>query len=134
MITQQVVNALDLKPTGMTRVHHAHGTADAEQYLITLKLPSEVGTNALRVTKGVLGPGADMLIGMDVIAHGDFSVTNYAGQTKLSFRIPSCGHVDYVASVVPKPAPVILPTSSKVGRNDPCPCGSGKKFKHCHGK
>lgn len=23
---------------------------------------------------------------------------------------------------------------SKVARNDPCPCGSGKKFKHCHGK
>ncbi len=24
-------------------------------------------------------------------------------------------------------------TKAKVGRNDPCPCGSGKKFKHCHG-
>ncbi|HEX6299112.1 MAG TPA: preprotein translocase subunit SecA [Acidimicrobiia bacterium] len=24
-------------------------------------------------------------------------------------------------------------TSEKVGRNDPCPCGSGKKFKRCHG-
>lgn len=23
---------------------------------------------------------------------------------------------------------------SKVGRNDPCPCGSGKKYKKCHGK
>ena len=23
---------------------------------------------------------------------------------------------------------------SRVGRNDPCPCGSGKKFKHCHGQ
>ena len=23
-------------------------------------------------------------------------------------------------------------TYEKVGRNDPCPCGSGKKFKHCH--
>jgi preprotein translocase subunit SecA len=22
----------------------------------------------------------------------------------------------------------------KVGRNDLCPCGSGKKYKHCHGK
>jgi preprotein translocase subunit SecA len=22
----------------------------------------------------------------------------------------------------------------KVGRNEPCPCGSGKKFKHCHGQ
>ncbi|MDE2148180.1 MAG: SEC-C domain-containing protein, partial [Burkholderiales bacterium] len=25
-------------------------------------------------------------------------------------------------------------TMPKVGRNDPCPCGSGKKFKLCHGK
>jgi len=24
--------------------------------------------------------------------------------------------------------------SDKVGRNDPCPCGSGKKYKRCHGK
>ena len=25
-------------------------------------------------------------------------------------------------------------TMAKVGRNDPCPCGSNKKFKHCHGQ
>jgi preprotein translocase subunit SecA len=25
-------------------------------------------------------------------------------------------------------------TGPKVGRNDPCPCGSGKKYKHCHGQ
>ena len=25
-------------------------------------------------------------------------------------------------------------TAPKVGRNDPCPCGSGKKYKNCHGK
>jgi preprotein translocase subunit SecA len=25
-------------------------------------------------------------------------------------------------------------TFARVGRNDPCPCGSGKKYKHCHGK
>jgi len=24
--------------------------------------------------------------------------------------------------------------AQKVGRNDPCPCGSGKKYKHCHGR
>ena len=24
--------------------------------------------------------------------------------------------------------------SQKIGRNDPCPCGSGRKYKHCHGK
>ncbi len=31
-----------------------------------------------------------------------------------------------------KPQPVQV--GEKVGRNDPCPCGSGKKYKHCHGK
>jgi len=31
-----------------------------------------------------------------------------------------------------KPQPVKV--EKRVGRNDPCPCGSGKKFKHCHGK
>ncbi len=25
-------------------------------------------------------------------------------------------------------------TAPKIGRNDPCPCGSGKKYKHCHGQ
>jgi preprotein translocase subunit SecA len=32
----------------------------------------------------------------------------------------------------PKKRPVRV--AQKVGRNDPCPCGSGKKYKHCHGK
>ncbi|WP_430876152.1 preprotein translocase subunit SecA [Gilliamella sp. G0441] len=27
----------------------------------------------------------------------------------------------------------IVRSETKVGRNDPCPCGSGKKYKHCHG-
>jgi preprotein translocase subunit SecA len=25
-------------------------------------------------------------------------------------------------------------TVAAVGRNEPCPCGSGKKYKHCHGQ
>jgi SEC-C motif-containing protein len=28
----------------------------------------------------------------------------------------------------------IVRAGPKVGRNDPCPCGSGKKYKHCHGR
>jgi preprotein translocase subunit SecA len=30
-------------------------------------------------------------------------------------------------------APKTVRTGAKVGRNDPCPCGSGKKYKKCHG-
>jgi preprotein translocase subunit SecA len=31
----------------------------------------------------------------------------------------------------PKPQPIRV--DAKIGRNDPCPCGSGKKYKNCHG-
>ena len=30
--------------------------------------------------------------------------------------------------------PMVKRTENKIGRNDSCPCGSGKKYKHCHGK
>lgn len=34
----------------------------------------------------------------------------------------------------PQEVKVPVKTEKKVGRNDPCPCGSGKKYKKCHGK
>jgi preprotein translocase subunit SecA len=39
-------------------------------------------------------------------------------------------------TAVQQPKPKVEPVrvEKKVGRNEPCPCGSGKKFKHCHGK
>lgn len=37
----------------------------------------------------------------------------------------------FTDGVMAKPRPII---SSKVGRNDPCPCGSGQKYKKCCGK
>jgi preprotein translocase subunit SecA len=47
-------------------------------------------------------------------------------------------HADYDealgANAAPKPAQPVERHTPKVGRNDPCPCGSGKKYKHCHGK
>jgi preprotein translocase subunit SecA len=27
----------------------------------------------------------------------------------------------------------VIRSEDKIGRNDPCPCGSGKKYKNCHG-
>ncbi len=48
-------------------------------------------------------------------------------------------HADYdealgAAADAEKPAQPQVRQGEKIGRNDPCPCGSGKKYKHCHGK
>ncbi len=36
-------------------------------------------------------------------------------------------------SLIPQRVETVRRTEPKVGRNDPCPCGSGKKYKKCHG-
>src|SRR6476661_5834858 len=52
-------------------------------------------------------------------------------------------HADYEQALAPNNgdgdtavavAPPFVRAGDKVGRNDPCPCGSGKKYKHCHGR
>ncbi len=44
--------------------------------------------------------------------------------------------VDCVLAIAPitRPKRPVLREAPKVGRNEPCPCGSGKKFKACHGR
>jgi len=47
------------------------------------------------------------------------------------------GYDEALASAAEETSAAPLPFErqyAKVGRNDPCPCGSGKKYKHCHGK
>ncbi len=56
--------------------------------------------------------------------------TGYTGQA-----VPEPNHSQQAttAGEAPASAPVKR-DAQKVGRNDPCPCGSGKKYKNCHGK
>ena len=44
------------------------------------------------------------------------------------------GDVAIAEAATKKKAQPVVRHGQKVGRNDPCPCGSGRKYKHCHGK
>ena len=131
-LSARAVKALALKPTGMAKVTGVHGAADASTYLICLKLPNESGFSSMRVTGAPIddfGEDCDLLIGMDVISRGDFCVTNYAGQTVLTFRTPSVERIDFITQKHSEP----FKAGPRQGRNEKCACGSGKKFKHCCG-
>lgn len=53
------------------------------------------------------------------IQTGRTEIPNYAGGTHTGIAEPKVQQV--------------VRTEKKIGRNDPCPCGSGKKYKNCHG-
>lgn len=128
VITERVVDKCDLKPIGMAEVNTVGGSQKAPVYLVSVRLPMGVGISDVRVTLGQIAGNSEVLIGMDVIGNGDFAVTCYEGQTMFSFRFPSIQKIDFV-----NPIPIAR-TLPSVGRNEPCPCGSGRKYKHCHGK
>lgn len=48
-------------------------------------------------------------------------------------EVSSSGSNNEPQQPVQKAQPVVR-TEQKIGRNDPCPCGSGKKYKNCHGQ
>ncbi len=54
-------------------------------------------------------------------------------RTNRSERDPARAAAESVSRSSSKPQ-TVKRTDKKVGRNDPCPCGSGKKYKHCHGR
>ncbi len=130
VISERVVKDCGLKPIGMAKVYQAGGaTEDVNDYLVNIRLPNAVEVYNLRVTEGKLRGQANVLVGMDIINKGDFAVTNYNGKTVFSFRIPSTERIDFIQQFPVSKSPVKVPP--KVGRNDPCPCNSGKKYKNC---
>ena len=100
-----------------------------------MHLPNNVVVTEVPVTEAdALAGDAEVLIGMDIIGLGDFAVSNFQGQTSFTFRIPSLKHIDFVEDLADEAVDVSeVAGVPKVGRNQPCPCGSGKKYKTCHG-
>lgn len=131
-ISPKLAKDLNSASTGVRNVIGANSNKLCGTHIISIQLPNNVIIEDIKVTELTFG-GGDVLIGMDIIQRGDFAVSNYKGTTKFTFRIPSLGDFDFcknasLASQTPIQAP------DKVGRNDLCPCNSGKKYKKCHGR
>lgn len=103
VISKSIVDALHLQPSGKTRCK-AVGAGDqpheyiSDTYFTNVYLPNQVVIVGQRVTVGSVA-GADVLIGMDIISRGDFSITNLKGKTCWSFRMPSMKEIDYVKEI-----------------------------------
>src|SRR5690606_31172342 len=49
-------------------------------------------------------------------------------------ELSALGQEEEEPAAAPRPQNPVVREGRKVGRNDPCPCGSGKKYKSCHGQ
>jgi preprotein translocase subunit SecA len=78
--------------------------------------PGQRARGAVPAAAGMAGPG----------------VTGTAGSAVLAGTGARAG-VAAAGGATPQARPGYTPTGAKIGRNDPCWCGSGRKYKKCHG-
>jgi predicted aspartyl protease len=133
VVTKSTAEILKLTPISRAKVRGVHGDREVNVYYVNITLNNKNITIDTRVTECdelSADNSVGMLIGMNIITMGDFTVTNL-GQTVMSFRVPSLQRIDFVSGI--KNGKQLV--SEKIpGRNDPCYCNSGKKYKNCHGK
>ena len=125
LVASDLAKKLALTPVGKGPVRHGGGSDERFRYLVSFGLPNRFVIPGVLVSEQPAIEGFEVILGMDVITLGDFAITNAGRQTWVSFRMPSSERTDYVAELDRM-------TFAGVGRNQPCPCGSGKKFKACH--
>ncbi|MEK6781421.1 MAG: SEC-C metal-binding domain-containing protein [Bacteroidota bacterium] len=134
-ITKSLSQKLGLVKIGQTQVKGVHGIkAGVSVYAVKIVLNNQNVSFTLPVTECdelTDDKSAGFLIGMDIITRGDFVISNFQNNTVMTFRVPSMQRFDFVQSG--KDSQPLISTKLP-GRNDLCFCGSGKKYKHCHGK
>ena len=95
-ISDDLVEELNLEPikNSMSITANISTLVSVYEIIILLhnKYPVKVEAEAV---PNINATGIDLLIGMDIISLGDFSISNYRGKTCFSFRIPSKNHIDF---------------------------------------
>lgn len=95
-ISQRIADELQLKPLQVIKVYTATGAVQANTYFVGLVLPNHFMTSVVAAGVPDMSDDVDIVMGMDVISKGDFSVTNVNKRTTFSFRIPSVKRIDYM--------------------------------------
>ena len=111
----------------------------------TAPRPPRPGSQPPRVTDGSSGVSAGAPAGTSAgtrraAAHSEAARARIRREAQVTGRLGDHPHIVTVYGVDHRGhgrssgTRALITDFDRVGRNDPCPCGSGKKYKHCHGK
>ena len=86
-LTNKIVQYLGLKSIDTAIVHGVNSSKVTDVVIASIRLSDSIFLTGKRFSVNEI-PGADVLIGMDIIMLGDFAISNSEGKTRFSFVIP----------------------------------------------
>lgn len=97
VVTPHVISLLGISADGVAKTRHAGGESTVRTYLIDIGLPNRILLPHIRVSECAEADNRfDIIIGMDIISLGDFSITGQGMRRMVSFCLPSTSFIDYV--------------------------------------
>ncbi|WP_461256329.1 retropepsin-like aspartic protease [Treponema sp. R80B11-R83G3] len=87
-ITPNLAQKMNLIPINRVKVTGVNNTSIVDVAKVSIGLPNRVMVDEVNVMICNLNQGFDLIIGMDIILLGDFSISNGGGKTLFSFAIP----------------------------------------------
>ncbi len=128
VITKNLVEKLQLVAVGAGTSKGIGGAHACTRYLVNLVLRNGIGFPGVMVSDSDIDDNFDVIIGMNIITQGDMGLSHVGGKTLFSFQIPSVRKIDFRPQI-----PHIKLATEDLKPNDLCHCGTGRKFKKCHG-
>jgi SEC-C motif-containing protein len=111
---------------------HTYGPKEEPDREATARWSQAAEWLGLEVVSTEAGTAADREGVVEFIARYRIESNDYAHHERAVFRRRDDGRWLYAEGEMVKPRPKVREVP-KVGRNEPCPCGSGKKYKKCCG-
>ena len=88
-ISEKCARSLGLRPVKNAVIHDINGISQKPVYLVNIILPNQTVIPCVEVVEIVVTSGPEVILGMDVIMQGNFSVSNFNGSPVFSFGLPS---------------------------------------------
>ena len=98
-VTSRMVNLLGLKPVGKATFQDYSGNRESLIYKVTFCLPDNLIVSGVPVSESFDNQQYDVILGLDIISHGDFHLTGQGGDRTLSFCYPSIEKLTFEGEV-----------------------------------
>jgi hypothetical protein len=98
-MSPKIVQDLSLSPIDQCYIGGINGEKQSDVVIVSVILPNGMLLTGRRFFVSNI-PGADIIIGMDIISMGDFVITNARGKTMFSFVIPTLNNKISFSNIV----------------------------------
>jgi hypothetical protein len=87
-VSRELARTLGLRAVKQCQITGVGGSQESNVYIVDIRLPNQITVSNVQVTEFLDNGKFEMILGMDIITFGDFSITNFNRESVFQFSYP----------------------------------------------